>query len=292
MTGQIIRSQGPAHAELLAPRDGRLRVLIADHDGLARHMMCTALHEVDRVAMVLTAGDSREALELARYYCPTVLIVDTGLPPDGGLELIGKVLLVLPETRVLTVSADDERAALAALRAGAVGHIGKDVDPDWFARLVVRAADGEAIVPQRLIMPLLELLREVPDAGWRPLHSRLTTREWEIVELLAEDASTQRIAECLVLSPTTVYSHVKSVLRKLGVHTRRDAVAAAERLRREESLGKTALFSVPPSSPLPPASERKSGKPASTPPRPRNEEKNPHPVLVRLPGAPHMRRAN
>jgi DNA-binding NarL/FixJ family response regulator len=70
------------------------------------------------------------------------------------------------------------------------------------------------------------------------LHSRLTTREWEIVELLAEGASTEQIVEHLVLSQSTVYSHVKSVLRKLGVHSRRDAVAAATRLRREEASGR------------------------------------------------------
>ena len=170
---------------------------------------------------------------------------NTALPPNGGLELIAKVLQIAPETRILTVSVDDQQAAIAALRAGAVGHISKDIDPDELARLVVRAAEGEAIVPQRIIMPLLELVREVPDAGWRPLHSRLTTREWEIVELLAEGATTQRIAEHLVLSPTTVYSHVKSVLRKLGVHSRSDAVAAAECLRREEALGANPPQSCP-----------------------------------------------
>jgi DNA-binding NarL/FixJ family response regulator len=93
----------------------------------------------------------------------------------------------------------------------------------------------EAIVPQRLVVALLELMREIPDTGWRPLRSCLTTREWEIVEHLAEGASTQHIAERLVLSPTTVYSHVKSVMRKLDVHSRRDAVVAAERLRHEEA---------------------------------------------------------
>ena len=72
------------------------------------------------------------------------------------------------------------------------------------------------------------------------MRSRLTTREWEIVELLAEGASTRCIAEQLVLSRSTVYSHVKSVLRKLGVHSRHDAVAAAVRLRREEALGRPA----------------------------------------------------
>ena len=230
-------SELPTREELLAGGDRRLRVLIADHDGLARSMMRTSLCEADRVAIVANTGDGREALELARYYRPTVMVVDTALPPDGGVELIGQVLLVSPETRVLTVSVDDQQAALAALRAGAVGHIAKDIDPAELARLVVRAADGEAIIPQQLIMPLLELLREAPEAGWRPLHSRLTNREWEIVELLAEGASTEQIVEHLVLSQSTVYTHVKSLLRKLGVHSRRDAVAAATRLRREEASG-------------------------------------------------------
>ena len=101
----------------------------------------------------------------------------------------------------------------------------------------LRRDDGQALIEFVLVMPLLVLLRASPDVGWRPVRSRLTTREWEIVELLADGSSTERIAERLVVSPTTVYSHVKSVMRKLGVHSRGDAVTAAERLRREETLG-------------------------------------------------------
>ena len=92
------------------------------------------------------------------------------------------------------------------------------------------------IVSHRLMPALLDALREAPASGWRPLRSRLTTREWEIVELLGEGATTQRMADRLVLSPLTVYSHTKSILRKLGVNSRREAVIAAERLRREEAL--------------------------------------------------------
>ncbi len=245
MSGQTDRSQRPTGGELLAGDDRRLRVLIADQDGLARCMMRTALRDDDRVALLLTAGDGREALELARYYRPGVVIIDTALPPDGGIELIRKLLAAVPETRILTVSVDDQQTAIEGLRAGAVGHIGKDIDPDELARLVVRAADGEAIVPQHLIMPVLRLLREVPDAGWRPLHSRLTNREWEIVELLAADTTTGSMAEQLVLSQTTVYSHVKSIMRKLGVHSRREAVAAAGELRREEALGAKDPIDIP-----------------------------------------------
>lgn len=222
--------------ESRAEADTGVRVLIADGDGLARGMMRFALGSSDRIGVVHAAGDGREALELARYFRPGIAIVDTVVPPRGGLELVRMLLLAVPDIRVLTVSVNDDRTAIAALRAGAVGHIAKDIDPEGLAELVVRAADGEVIVSQRLMPALLDALREVPDAGWRPLRSRLTTREWEIVELLGEGATTQLIADRLVLSTMTVYTHIKSILRKLGVNSRGEAVVAAERLRREEAV--------------------------------------------------------
>jgi DNA-binding NarL/FixJ family response regulator len=233
MSATAIRSLHPAYEP---HHDGRGRVMVADHDGFARRLIQNALQDDGGVVTLPAAKDAREMLELVRHYRPTVLILDTGLADGGCVQLISEVLLVAPQTRILTVSADQDETALAALRAGAVGHISKDVDPSELVRLVGLAANGEAIVPRRLVMPLLALLRASPEVGWRPVRSRLTTREWEIVELLADGSSTERIAERLVVSPTTVYSHVQSVLRKLGVHSRSDAVAAAERLRHEEAL--------------------------------------------------------
>jgi DNA-binding NarL/FixJ family response regulator len=163
-----------------------------------------------------------------------VLVVETALPPHGGLELIREVLRAVPHTRVVTISVDDHHTAVQALRAGASGHISKDSDPEELARQVLRVADGEPIIPQPLLTPMLELLREAPQTGWRPLHSRLTTREWQIIELLEQGASTALIVEQLVLSHTTVYGHIQNLLRKLDVHTRQDAIAAARRLRQQE----------------------------------------------------------
>jgi DNA-binding NarL/FixJ family response regulator len=239
MTGPRNGSQSPAATELIGQGSRSsvdLRVLIADADGLARGMMRFALSNSERIGIVHAAGNGREAVELARYFRPDVAIVDTVVPPTGGVELVRRLLVEVPDLRVLTVSVDDDRTAIAALRAGAVGHVEKDIDPDGLAEVVVRAADGDVIVSQRLMPALLDALRDVPDSGWRPLRSRLTTREWEIVELLGKGTTTQRIADQLVLSPMTVYSHTKSVLRKLGVNSRREAVIAAERLRREEAL--------------------------------------------------------
>ena len=186
------RASGSAH--------DRLRVLVADSDGLARSMMRFALRSSDRIAVVHTAGNSRDALQLARYHRPNVAIVDTVLPPGGGVELVGQLVRSLPDTRVLTMSVNDHRTAIAALRAGAVGHIGKDVEPEGLAELVGRASEGEVIVSQRLMPSLLEALREAPASGWRPLRSRLTNREWEIVELLGEggnDPADRRPARAL-----------------------------------------------------------------------------------------------
>jgi DNA-binding NarL/FixJ family response regulator len=83
-------------------------------------------------------------------------------------------------------------------------------------------------------MHLIEIVRRTTEtgAGLRPVKSVLTSREWEVLDLMCAGASTREIAESLFLSEDTVYSHSKSILRKLGVHSRTEAVLAAERLRR------------------------------------------------------------
>lgn len=218
--------------------DGRVSVIVADPDGLAREMISQALYATERVTVVLSAGGGREARELAGRYRPTVLLLGTSLPCPGSLaDVVAEVVEECPQTRVLTMAAGDDRAAIAALRAGAVGHVGKDLPPAVLAQQVLRVAEGEAVVPRRLTMVLLSLLQESPETGWRPLRSRLTTREWEVIDLLGGGAGTEEIADALVLSKTTVYSHIKSVSRKLGVHSRHEAIAAADELRREEALG-------------------------------------------------------
>ena len=246
MSGQVIDTRGQVRRGASPSVERPIRVVIADHDGLARSMMRRELVAADGIATVATAGNGREALELVRSHRPRVLIIDTALLSDGRMELIGRILSASPATRVVTISVDDDPTALAALRAGAIGHLSKDIDPKRLGRLVARAAAGEALVPRRLTLPLLELVRQLPEAGWRPLHSRLTTREWEIVELISDGASTQDIADRLVLSPTTVYSHVKNLARKLGVHSRREAVVAASRLRQAEASGESPNGSTPP----------------------------------------------
>src|SRR5947207_6860260 len=92
---------------------------------------------------------------------------------------------------------------------------------------------GEAAISRRLTMRVVDELRKTPSIGpgLRPTISELTPREWQVLDLLTTGASTTDIAVDLVLSPETVLTHVKNILKKLGVHSRRDAVQEAERLR-------------------------------------------------------------
>jgi DNA-binding NarL/FixJ family response regulator len=220
------------YACLVAPvtATARVRVVIADADPFARRTVRDALQEADGIVVAADAQDAREALELAVYFRPDVILLGNTI---GDAELVRD--LSRTGRVVLLATYYDEDDALHAFRAGAMGYVEKQTDPGELQDVVIRLARGEAIVPPALAARVLECLREVPDTGWRPVRSRLTSREWEIVDLMGAGASTQTIADRLFLAPSTVYSHVKSVLRKLGVHSRPDAVSAAERLRHEEA---------------------------------------------------------
>ena len=148
--------------------DRPLRVLVADYDGLARAMMRAALNDADRIAIVLSAADGRETVQLARYYRPTVLVTELDIPPAGATDLITQVLAVSPTTRVLTISAGDPRAALATLRAGAVGHIAKETDPEQLAQIVERVADGEPIIPPNYSQHYSNSSEKYPTAAGDP----------------------------------------------------------------------------------------------------------------------------
>ena len=214
--------------------NGRLRVVLADPDPLVRQVVRDALRTAGFVVVADTA-DGRDALDLVRFYRPDLAVMEAQLPTLASVSAIRAIARDAPQTRVVVLSADaSEELGLEVLSAGAVGYLCKDHGLAVLPRILAKIAEGEAAVPRTLSMRLLERLRCVPDRGWRPLHSQLTTREWEVVELLSAGAGTQDIAEQLVLSPATVYGHVKNIMRKLGCRTRADAVAAAERLRPAE----------------------------------------------------------
>jgi len=210
----------------------RLRVIIADDDPFARRVIKGALQAAGLI-VVAEAKDGNEAVELAVYYRPDVVIMDVVMPGVDGILATRRILKQVPDQLVvvLTGSAEEE-LGLLALEAGAVGFLSKDADIDALPRALDGVRRGEGAISREMTRRLMDRFRGPGgSSGLRPIKSPLTAREWEVIDLLKPGQSTDQVADTLVLSPETVRSHIKNIMRKLGVHSRADAVAAAERLR-------------------------------------------------------------
>lgn len=209
------------------------RVVIADPSAAVRRSVRDVLQDDGGLTVAATASDGTEALELIAYYRPDIVVTEIELPGIDGTELIPRALERVPEVRVLVfAAADDEATQLEAFRLGASGFVSKALGPKAVAGATRGVLRGEAAVSRGLAMKLVERLRAPePGIGMRPVKSDLTPREWEVVDLVARGLDTKQIAEELVLSEDTVYTHIKHVLSKLDVHTRAEAVAAVNRMR-------------------------------------------------------------
>jgi DNA-binding NarL/FixJ family response regulator len=211
----------------------KLRVIVADDDPLARRLVRDAL-QLAGINVVADAKDGREAIELTRYYRPDVVLMDVVMPGIDGLKATEQIAQEVPETQVVMLTGSDEdELGLLGLKAGAVGFITKDVSIEAVPRAVRGVHAGEAAFSRQLSRRMVDQLQALPPGGLgvRPVRSPLTQREWEVLDLLCQNKDTREIAGTLVLSVETVRSHIKNMLRKLGVRSRQEAVALADSLR-------------------------------------------------------------
>jgi two-component system, NarL family, response regulator LiaR len=211
-----------------------IHVVIADSDPLARRVVRDALQDRTGFVVPAEASTGLEAVELSLHYRPDITLMEISLPGLDGLTATRRIRAEAPEVRVLILSRDDkESIQLQALQAGAAGFVSKNVAVETVSRVVQSVVAGEAAISRKMTMRLIERLRQLPvgGTGMRPVRSPLTEREWEVLDLLCQGKNTREIAEALVLSEETIYSHSKNVLRKLDVHSRREAVEAAAQLR-------------------------------------------------------------
>ena len=211
----------------------RIRALITDDDPLVRRLIRDTL-QADNMTVIAEATTGREAVELALFYRPDVVVMDYMMPEMDGIEATRKIYEQDSSIPVIILTgAGDAALGMRGLRAGAVGFLSKDMELSSLPRALRGSLDGEAAISRKLAMHLVEHYRAAPTGGvgLRPVRSTLTDREWEVLDLLTGGASTDDIARALVLSNETIRSHLKNLYRKLGVRSRETAVQAAVRLR-------------------------------------------------------------
>src|SRR3954469_18510666 len=214
-------------------RATNVRVLLVDQDPLVRRVVRDALAG-GGISVVAEAGDGREAIDLASRCKPDVVLMDLVLPELDGPATIRRIVSASPLVRVVVLTAaKDAHAGVTALKSGASGYVTKDVELSTLPRIIAAVADGEAAVSRAFVSVLIDRLRSAPEgnAGLRPVRSRLTPREWEVMDLLCGGLSLDDVTDVLVVSSETARSHMQRAMRKLGVHSREAAIEAVRELR-------------------------------------------------------------
>ncbi len=215
----------------MSEEGAKVRVVVADDQRVVREGLVTVLSVMPGVEVVGAAADGEQAVALVNRYRPQVVLMDLRMPRLDGVEATRRILAAHPATAivVLTTYADDD-SILSALRAGALGYLTKDAGREEIARALHAAAAGQAIldpaVQARLVAAAGPALDSIPS---RPLPDGLTAREAEVLSLIAAGRTNTQIADALVISPSTVKTHINNIFAKTGISDRAQAVRYAYR---------------------------------------------------------------
>lgn len=209
----------------------RIKVLVADDHAIVREGVRMILGQEPDIEVVGEAGDGQQALDLVATVHPQVVIMDISMPGVGGIEATQRLKATHPEVQVLALTMhEDETYVFQLLRAGAAGYVLKRAAAQDLVQAVRAAARGEAFLYPSIARKVVEdYLKRVESGEERERYDGLTTREKEILTLIAQGLSNQQIAEKLFISIKTVQTHRAHILEKLGLHDRTELVRYAIR---------------------------------------------------------------
>jgi DNA-binding NarL/FixJ family response regulator len=203
---------------------GPIRVVLADDHAPVRGMIRSAL-EQDGCEVCGEGATAEEAVNLTTQHRPDVVLLDIHMPGNG-IRAAQRISREFPETAIVMLTQSRDDADLFdALRAGAIGYLLKETPPASLSAALRGVLAGEAVMPARLVARIITEFRSPQRRllGRSAAAAKLSSREWEVMELLGQDLSTEEVAKKLFVSPTTVRVHVSSVLRKLAVRDRESA---------------------------------------------------------------------
>jgi DNA-binding NarL/FixJ family response regulator len=194
------------------------RVLLADDHTLVRAGIRSLLQDLPDIQVVAEAGEGREALRLIGVHRPDVVLIDIAMPGLNGLEVAARVAEEFPHVRVVILSMHaTEEYVLRALRAGAAGYLLKDAGPVELELALTAVARGEMYLSPGVSKHVTEYVRRV-DSEVSSSLERLTPRQREVLQLIAEGHTTQEIAEILTVSVKTVETHRAQLMQRLDIH--------------------------------------------------------------------------
>ena len=215
-----------------------IRILIVDDHVLFRVGISNILAREADLEVVSEADDSRSAVDAALETSPDVVLMDISLPSPGGIETTARIKRELPSTAVIVLaSAEDEDELFDAIKAGAAAFILKDVGPDDLVQIIRRVSNGEYLINDKVFSRptvasrVLKEFRELAVYGSdaQPIFAPLSPREVEILDNIAQGMTNKQVAYALSISEQTVKNHMSSILRKLSVNDRTQAVVYAMR---------------------------------------------------------------
>jgi DNA-binding NarL/FixJ family response regulator len=204
-----------------------VRVLLVDDQALFREALAVLLEVRAEIEVVGEAGDGAAALERSAALQPDVVLMDLHMPVLDGIAATRRLRVEQPGVRVLALTTfDDDEDVFAALRAGAVGYLLKDVSSDRLVEALLAAARGESVLQPSVAARVLARFAGMPDDAAprpQPLVVPLSDRELEVLRLLGNGCSNREIATSLFLAEGTVKNHVTNLLAKLGARDRTQA---------------------------------------------------------------------
>ncbi|ADU95623.1 response regulator [Geobacillus sp. Y412MC52] len=214
----------------------KTRIAIIDDHQLFREGIKRILEFEGDFEVVAEGSDGSEALSIVETYRPDLVLMDINMPDINGVEATKQLIEAYPDTKVVVLSIhDDENYVMRALQTGAAGYLLKEMDADTLIEAVRIVAEGGSYLHPKVTHNLIrEYRRLTTEKGGavvkqevrRPLHL-LTRRECEVLQLLADGKSNRAIGEALYISEKTVKNHVSSILQKLSVNDRTQAVVVA-----------------------------------------------------------------
>ena len=210
-----------------------IRVLIADDHALFRRGLNMVLESEEGIDVVAEAEDGQDAIAKSEEFAPDVVLMDVRMPRVSGIEATRQIRDVIPTAKILMLTVSDEEDDLyEAIKAGANGYLLKEISVEEVAEAIRAVVQGQSLISPSMASKLLNefnsLAKKAEERQQYPAPA-LTSRELEVLKLVAQGMSNRDVAEALFIAENTVKNHVRNILEKLQLHSRMEAVVYAVR---------------------------------------------------------------